>query len=75
MSINAIMHLYPATRSVFERLHISPAYEGLDCLDEVAWRRGADLRALIDELERAIASEITPAAPAAERSLETCEYV
>jgi hypothetical protein len=40
---------------LLERLFINVPYEGYDCLDEVAWRRGLDCRQLLVVLEEAIA--------------------
>jgi hypothetical protein len=64
MTVNRVLREHPEIRPVFDELSVSVPYEGCDCLDEVAWRRGLDSHALAEELERAIA------APAAEPALQ-----
>lgn len=57
MTVNHVLHTYPKTRMLLERLFINVPYEGYDCLDEVAWRRGMDCRQLLVVLEEAITVE------------------
>ena len=54
MTVNCVLQQYPATRSVFEQLFVNISFEGLDCLDEVAWRHGMEARELLGQLEQAI---------------------
>jgi hemerythrin-like domain-containing protein len=54
MTVNHILHAYPQTKRLLERLFINVPYEGYDCLDEVAWRRGMDCGQLFLLLEEAI---------------------
>jgi len=54
MTVNHILHTYPQTKLLLERLFINVPYEGYDCLDEVAWRRGMDCGQLFLLLEEAI---------------------
>jgi len=54
MSANAVMRAFPATRPVFEKHGIQCGCEGCDCLDELAWRRGLDAKALVKELQDAV---------------------
>jgi len=54
MTVNHILHTYPQTKLLLERLFINVPYEGYDCLDEVAWRRGMDCCQLVLLLEEAI---------------------
>ncbi len=63
MTVNHVLCECPCTRRVFERLSIHPAIEGVDCLDEVAWRHGLSCNELIRRLEAAIAAD-TGAPPA-----------
>ena len=56
MTVNRVLHDYPATRPVFTRLCVSAPDEGCACLDEVAWRHGMDSQELLRQLERAAAS-------------------
>lgn len=56
MTINHVLHTYPQTKPLLERLLINVPYEGYDCLDEVAWRRGMDCCQLVLLLEEAIAA-------------------
>lgn len=53
MSANAVMRAFPATADVFKRHGIECGCEGCECLDELAWRRGLDAGALIEELKAA----------------------
>lgn len=53
MSANAVMKVFPATRAVFEKYGIRCGCNGCDCLDELAWRRGLEPHALVEELRRA----------------------
>ena len=54
MTVNHILRTYPQTKLLLERLFINVPYEGYDCLDEVAWRRGMDCCQLLVVLEEAI---------------------
>lgn len=53
MSANAVMKAFPATRAVFEKHSVRCGCEGCECLDELAWRRGMDVKELIQELREA----------------------
>jgi len=53
MSANAVMKAFPATRAVFEKQGVRCGCEGCECLDELAWRRGLDAKALVEELQLA----------------------
>lgn len=53
MSANAVMKAFPATRAVFEKHGIRCGCEGCECLDELAWRRGLDAKAFVEELQHA----------------------
>jgi len=57
MMVNYVLHAYPRTQAVFERLFINIAYEGYDCLDEVAWRHGMEGKELLSKLEEVIGSK------------------
>ena len=54
MTPNRIVHQYPQAHAIFDDLLISLAFEGCDCLDEVAWRHGMESRELLAKLEQAI---------------------
>lgn len=56
-TVNAVIHAYPQTKAVFDRYFINVLFEGYDCLDEVAWRRGISCQELLTRLEEAMASE------------------
>jgi iron-sulfur cluster repair protein YtfE (RIC family) len=60
MTVNGVLHLYPMTKNVFERLFVNVPFEGCDCLDEVAWRRGMDVEELLDRLEQSVLSAGSP---------------
>lgn len=53
MTVDRIVHLFPETKPVFDRIFVNLAYEGYDCLDEVAWRHGMQPEGLLEELEAA----------------------
>ena len=71
MTVNGVLHEYPMTRGVFERLFVNIPYEGCDCLDEVAWRRGMDSQELLEELEQVVHSRGAPAGEVGRQS-EVC---
>ncbi len=54
MTANAVMRRFPETVAVFGRYGVVPGVCGCDCLDELAWHRGLDAAALIQELEAAV---------------------
>ncbi len=56
MAVNRVLREFPATRRVFDNLFVNVPFEGGDCLDEVAWRRGLDAQELIERLEDVIKS-------------------
>ena len=56
MAVNRILREFPATRRIFDSLFVNVPFEGCDCLDEVAWRRGMEPEELINRLEAAISS-------------------
>lgn len=56
MTINRVIHDFPATRAALENLFVNIPIEGYYCLDEVAWRHGIQAHALLKSLEDAIAS-------------------
>ena len=62
MTVNHALYACPCTRRVFERLLINPAIEGVDCLDEVAWRHGLSIEELIRMLEATSADHSSCAA-------------
>ena len=68
MAVNRVLREFPATKQVFDSLFVNVPFEGCDCLDEVAWRRGMETRDLIDKLEEMIASCRCPQAGTAERA-------
>ena len=70
MTVNRVLHAFPKTQRVFNRLFINVPLEGCTCLDEVAWRHGLDSRELLTSLEEAIEEE---AAPSARGCRERCQ--
>ena len=56
MTINRIVHEFPATRPVLEGLFVNIPAEGCQCLDEVAWRHGMESEELLKTLEETIAA-------------------
>jgi hypothetical protein len=57
MTVNYVLHECPETGEIFENLFVNPAFEGYDCLDEVAWRHGMAVEELIHQLEEAAPHE------------------
>lgn len=51
MTVNHVLHEVPGAGEIFENLFVNPAFEGYDCLDEVAWRHGMEVEELISRLE------------------------
>jgi len=54
MAVNRVLREFPPTRRVFDSLFVNVPFEGCDCLDEVAWRRGMEAQDLINKLEAVI---------------------
>jgi hypothetical protein len=54
LTVNYVLRSYPMTKPVFERLFVNLPYEGCDCLDEVAWRRGMESQELLAQLRQTI---------------------
>lgn len=75
MTVNRVIHEFPKTKAMLERLLVNIPVEGCHCLDEVAWRHGIDSRDLVKTLEAAIASceceENTASAPPAADATST----
>ena len=71
MTVNHVVREYPQTKTVFERLFISPLRDGCTCLDEVAWRHGIEGEELVAQLEQAISPEQLPT-QALEREAISC---
>ena len=72
LTVNGVLHEYPMTRGVFERLFVNIPYEGCDCPDEVAWRRGMDNQELLDLLTQVIPPGRAPASELAQKQA-ACE--
>ncbi len=53
MTANAVARQYPRTDALFRRLKIDREAEGYETVEELAWRRGVDLSAFMEELQRA----------------------
>lgn len=56
-TVNAVIQRYPHARLVFERFFINVRFEGQDCLDEVAWRRGMASSELIAQLTQVLTEQ------------------
>ncbi|MBI3324828.1 MAG: hemerythrin domain-containing protein [Candidatus Omnitrophica bacterium] len=56
MAVNRILRQFPATKRIFDSLFVNVPFEGCDCLDEVAWRRGMEAPDLVNKLEAVISS-------------------
>lgn len=58
MTVNHVISQYPMTKLLFHQLFINIAFEGYDCLDEVAWRHGMECSELFARLEAVISSGV-----------------
>lgn len=72
MTVNHVLHEYPATAPVFRQLWVSAPVEGCSCLDEVAWRHGMKSEDLLQALHDAIAACSCPAETAQTVETATC---
>ena len=54
MSINEVLHRFPTARQIFDELHVNRLEEGSDSVDEVAWRHGANVADVLDQLRHAV---------------------
>jgi hypothetical protein len=50
LTANCVARLYPRTRAVLDAMGVHAQFEGSDCLDEIAWRRGLPTARVIAEL-------------------------
>ena len=58
MTVNHVLHLYPNALAIFQAFQIDCDADGLHCLDELYWRRGIEVEALLESLNRAVASQV-----------------
>ena len=73
MAVNRVLREFPTTKRVFDGLFVNVPFEGCDCLDEVAWRRGMEARDLVSQLEAVIATcQCQGAEPPSQQSLSRC---
>lgn len=61
MTVNCVIHQFPGTRRVFERLFVNVSLEGCTCLDELAWQHGMTTEELLAKLEGAAGGWAEPA--------------
>ncbi len=54
MSVNEVLHRFPTARQIFDELHVNRFEEGSDSVDEVAWRHGANVSDVLDQLRHAV---------------------
>jgi len=54
MTVNELIRLHPGVQPVLTRLFVNIPLEGLDCLDEVAWRHGMTSEDLLERLEQGL---------------------
>ena len=54
MSVNEVLHRFPTARQIFDELHVNRFEEGSDSVDEVAWRHGANVSDILDQLRQAV---------------------
>lgn len=55
-SVNEVLHRFPTARQVFDELNVNRAEEGSDSVDEVAWRHGANVSDVLDQLRHVMES-------------------
>ncbi len=71
MSANAILRRYPETSRVFEALQVDCRHEGDVGVDELAWRHGLSIAAVLGLLEEVVRLAPHPAEARAGRRLPT----
>jgi iron-sulfur cluster repair protein YtfE (RIC family) len=54
MTVNHILHLHPKARGIFRAFKVDCECDGLHCLDELYWRRGIDVTALLRQLNQSV---------------------
>ena len=54
MTVNHVLKIHPRAREIFVMFHVDCEIEGLHCLDELPWRRGIDVAALLHELNKPV---------------------
>jgi len=52
MTVNHILHVHPKARGIFRAFKVDCECDGLHCLDELYWRRGIDVAALLRRLNQ-----------------------
>ncbi len=55
MTVNHVLRIDPAAREIFRAFHVDWCIDGHHCLDELYWRRGIDVEALLQTLNRTAA--------------------
>ena len=54
MTVNHILHIHPKARGIFLAFKVDGEGDGLHCLDELYWRRGIDVAALLRQLNQSV---------------------
>jgi len=57
MTVNHILRIHPRAREVFQTFHVDCDADGCHCLDELYWRRGIDVAALLHELNETVGEQ------------------
>ena len=52
MTVNHVLKVHPMAREVLRAFRVNDEVDGCHCLDELYWRRGIDVQALIHALNR-----------------------
>lgn len=53
MTVNHVLRVHPEAREVFRTFQVDCDADGFHCLDELYWRRGIDVAALLRALNQA----------------------
>mgnify|MGYP001603036910 FL=1 len=54
MTVNHILRIHPKARGIFLAFKVDGEGDGLHCLDELYWRRGIDVAALLRQLNQSV---------------------
>lgn len=52
MTVNHVLKVHPKAREIFEAFKVDCDADGCHCLEELYWRRGIDVKALLDTLNQ-----------------------
>lgn len=54
MTVNHVLKIHPKAREAFDAFKVDCETDGCHCLDELYWRRGVDVEALLQALNQPV---------------------